>query len=380
MAETPNITDDDILAGWRAVQEAPRGVLRVVRRKRLRPPAGLSGSYFERVEVRCGDEKVEGILKLGDLPYGPPTRERLFFAELAGRVPIRAPRCLAVGAPRDGRDNWVLMERLPRSKWLADWTDDETRDALRRLAALHAPFLGDPPPSLPRPFTRDLDRGLSFVPEGVRALRARYDEMPHLPRVAGDRALDLLLDLAAHPEAFRAALARSPETLLHGDYHRGNMVVRDGEEPVHFDWQFVCAGPPAYDLAIFWLYLGAVNKRGLFFDRGEIRERSLTWQQVVDAYVSELAELRPDADVDAITSCADAAIMCEAIRQITYFAHGMETYIGLMRFMYRDHRTIGGRVARWLGLDQAWVAFAEVFTEFERRAPRFLVPDPAFAG
>jgi len=372
MADQPTISDGEIITGWRTVHGDGGPPVRVLKRKRHRPPAGLTGSYFERVRLRAGDRKIDAVLKLGGLPFGPPTRERLFFARFASAVPLRTPRCFAVGPHVDGRDGWVLMERIPRGKWLADWSPADTRDAIRRLAALHAPYLGAPPGDLSRPFTRDLGHTLSFVPEGVRSMRARFDELPRLPRIASDRALDLLLALAARPDAFRAALARSPETLLHGDYHRANMVVRDGEEPIHFDWQFVCAGPPAYDLAIYWLYLGAVNKRGLFVDRGEVRPRSLAWDDIVEIYAAALRDLRPDADIDGMLACADAAVMCEAIRQVTYFGHGVENMIGFLRFVYRDHTTVGGRIARWFGIDQGWSLFADVYAEFERRAPRFL--------
>jgi aminoglycoside phosphotransferase (APT) family kinase protein len=205
-------------------------------------------------------------------------------------------------------------------------------------------------------------------------MRVRYDELPHMPRAATDRALDLLLRLAEHPEIFRKAFERSPETLLHGDYHRGNLLARDGEAQVAFDWQFACAGPPAYDLAVFWLYLGAITKPGLFrmIDRSEVRERSLTWQQVTDAYGAALRDLRPDVDLEALFACEDAAIAWEAVRQATYFGHGMEPFMGVVRFVYRDHRTIGGWFASWLGLDQGGQIFADLFADFEMRAERLL--------
>ncbi len=71
--------------------------MRIVKRTRFRPTAGLTGSYFERVKLRAVDRDVKAILKHGGLPYGPQTRERLFFAAIAGDVPVRVPRCYAVG-------------------------------------------------------------------------------------------------------------------------------------------------------------------------------------------------------------------------------------------------------------------------------------------
>jgi thiamine kinase-like enzyme len=208
----------------------------------------------------------------------------------------------------------------------------------------------------------------------VRAGRAKYEAFPHFPRAISERALDLALELSRRPEIFRAPFQRSPETLLHGDYHRGNLLVRRGEPQVAFDWQFVCAGPPAYDLAVFWLYMGAVNKRGFFgfFDRLQLMERPMSWRQVLDTYTAALRERCPDADIDAIVACSDEALAWEAIRQVTYFGHGLDNFGGYMRFIYRDHRTIGGWFANWIGITEAWRMYADVFADFEERAERLL--------
>lgn len=371
MPNDPQISNEELVEGWRVVHgDVP---VRVVRRRRLRPTAGLTGSYFERVRLEADGRKIDAILKQAGLAFGPATRERLFFAELAHEVPVRAPRCYAVAAEGDG-DGWVLMERLPKGKLLVDWSDEETRTSLRNLASLHARYLGQAPASLPRPFTDDIEHSLSFLPEGVRKLRERYEELPHLPRTASERTFELVLQLAAQPEILRQEFARSPETLLHGDFHRGNLIARDGEPQVLFDWQFVCAGPPAYDLAIFWLYLGAVNKPGFFgfFDRVELRERTMTWDEVVGVYGEALLRERPDADIDAITSCADAAIAWETVRQLTYQGHGMEPFMAILRFVHRDHPRIGGAIARWLGIDQMEPLYNDVFRDFERRAERLI--------
>lgn len=370
---TPTITDAEIIDAIRARGDAD---VRILKRRRLRPTAGLTGSYFERVRVKIAGRKTDAILKHGGFTFGPQTRERLFFSQLAGAVPIRVARLYAIGPQTEGADGWVLMERLPRGKWLVDWTDEDTLTAVRNLARLHATYLGDVPASLPRPFTDDLDYTLDFLPEALRRLRAKYDEYPHLPRVASERALFLAEELARHPDVFRAAFARSPQTLLHGDYHRGNIVARDAEEQIAFDWQFVCAGPPAYDLAVFWHYLGIVNKPGFlrFIDRVELRERSVTWPQLVEAYSVALRALRPDAGVDAIADCADEALAWEPLRQLTYFAVGMETETSgaLLNFAYRDHPALARPFIRWLGVDAVWRMYGELFVDFERRAERLL--------
>ena len=297
-------------------------------------------------------------------------------------MPLRVPEPYAVGDPRANGDAWVLMQAMPRGKRVIEWQPGDTLESLRNLAALHARYLDAAPAALPRPFSSELEQTLAFVPEGIRMLRQRYDELPELPRVVSDRQLDLLAALAARPGVLRAAFERSPETLLHGDYHRGNIVARDGAPQIVFDWQFSCAGPPAYDLAVFWIYLGAINKPGLFrlIDRVEVRERELPWQEITAAYGAALQELRADADLEAILSCADAVVSWEALRQIIYMGHGMETMMGQMCFIYRDHRTVGGWFARWLGIDQTWKLWADLFAEVETRAPRLLGASAAARG
>jgi hypothetical protein len=370
----PQISDDELIAGIRAVRRDGAPV-RIRKRKRLRPTAGLTGSYFERVQIEIDGVRRNAILKQGELPYGPPTRERAFFATLAADVPMRVPGIYGIGPePANGGDSWVLMEALPRGKRIAEWAPEETPRALRNLAALHAQYLGSPPEGLVRPFTRDLDFVLSFLDGGIEALREKYAAYPHFPRAVSERSLDLAIQLARRPEIFRRAFEASPQTLLHGDYHRGNLVVRDGEPHVVFDWQFVCAGPPAYDLAVFWLYMGAVNKRGFlrFFDRVAVVPREMTWRQVLDVYCDELSRLRPDADVNAVVSCAEHSLAWEPFRQLTYMGRGLDNFEGYMNFIYRDHRTIGGWFARWVGIEEGFRLYAEVFADFEERAERLL--------
>jgi hypothetical protein len=378
MAQQPTIATEEIAA--RIAQRLGAERVRVRKRTRLRPTAGLTGSYFERLLLDIDGRKTRAILKQSGVTFGPPTREALFFANHAARAPVRAPHCYATGPTGDGADPWIVMERLPRGKKLPDWTLDETRASIRNLARLHAAYLGEPPDDLPRPFTDGLDETLGHVPEGVRGIRALHEEFPHFPRTMTDGALDLLLELVARPAIFRRAFARSPLTLLHGDYHRGNLLLRDGDPLLAFDWQFACVGPPAYDLAVFWDYLGAVNRPALFglIERVEARERCLTWDEVCAEYGAALLELHPDADIDAIVSCGDEAFAWEIVRQTTYMARGVtENFGGFLRFIYRDHRTIGGWFARWVGIDDGFTMFRQVFAEFEATAERLLARDRA---
>jgi hypothetical protein len=338
-------------------------------------PRGGTGSHFEGVAIEIDGRIASAVLKLGRLAGGPPTREALFFARHSEDSPMRTPRCYGVGEISPDKDTWVLMERLPRGKRLNEWTLDETREALINLAALHARFLGSSPAGLPRPFTGALERWLSYVPAGVLQIRSVFDAYPGLPRFASDRALDLLLALCDRPAIFRDAFARSPETLLHGDYHRANVVVSGRDAQTVYDWQHVCVGPPAYDVGVFWNTLGLTSKRRLLglVDGLEVGERCLSWEAVKDTYTQALKKLRPDADIDAIFSCSDETFAWEIARQVMYMGPVMaESQAPVLRFVYRDHRAIGGVAIRLLGIDNVFRLYGTVFAEFEDRAARLL--------
>src|SRR5581483_6359683 len=191
MPAEPLISDDELVAGVRAVHGDPALPARVRKRRRLRPTQGLTGSYFERVQIEVGGERHDAILKQAGLDgVGPAMREGAFFREVAPRVPVRVPRVWGVGPPRaDGGDAWVLMEALPRGKRIIEWSAEDTDECVRNLARLHAAYLHDPPAGLPRPFTDDLERTLAWVPAGADALRRTYAEWEFFPRVISERSL-----------------------------------------------------------------------------------------------------------------------------------------------------------------------------------------------
>lgn len=84
--------------------------------------------------------------------------------------------------------------------------------------------------------------------------------VPHLPRLSDPVALrDWYLDRPLQPsdladvDALRAALQRAPDvepvapTLLHGDFHAGNVLRDDGRITGVVDWSRAIVGDPRYD-------------------------------------------------------------------------------------------------------------------------------------
>src|SRR4051812_33977155 len=102
MPVEPQISNDELAAAVRSWHSDPSLAVRVRRRRRLRPTAGLTGSYFERVQLEIDGGRLNALLKQGGLPFGPQTRESTFFAHLSRHVRVRAPRCFGVGPPAAG--------------------------------------------------------------------------------------------------------------------------------------------------------------------------------------------------------------------------------------------------------------------------------------
>ena len=115
MVLEPQIANEELVHAVRAWHADALLAVRVRRRRRLRPTAGLTGSYFERVQLEIDGRRLNVLLKQGGLPFGPQARGSVFFAHLSSHVQVRAPRCFGVGQAAPGQDAWVLMERLPRT-------------------------------------------------------------------------------------------------------------------------------------------------------------------------------------------------------------------------------------------------------------------------
>jgi hypothetical protein len=110
-----------------------------------------------------------------------------------------------------------------------------------------------------------------------------------------------------------------PRSLVHGDMHPGNIVLRSDGLPVIIDWGNVCVAPPMLDLANIiridsteWdIYLGAYRAAGGKMDAQTCR-RAYYWARAATAlmYLPWIAEHKPDA--------------CRMIMQIEEAAEGLE--------------------------------------------------------
>ena len=173
----------------------------------------------------------------------------------------------AVLACSRGEAGWAILMRDVGEALLPDpvaggdpiGADDHER-YLDALAALHATFWQEPEAADPAlGYCRPLHRYTVFSPETARReaehpnevigwLRAGWDAFFTLvePDVA-----DLIRRLHDDPGPLCAALARYPQTVVHGDPRAANLGIERGPRPrvVLLDWHLVGPGMPGADLA-----------------------------------------------------------------------------------------------------------------------------------
>ena len=203
---------------------------------------------------------------------GAYRREVDFYRELAGR--IGGPLAQCFGAWYDEAEGWftLVLEDVRGGRQgdqIAGCTVAEARIAMRALAALQAPVLGDlavgaaPYLNQPNPLTQALAAAV------LPGFLERFGE-----RVAPEHA-EVCRRFVAVLDAW-AADRRPPLGLAHGDYRLDNMLYTpDGEVKV-VDWQTVSWGSALLDASYF---IGG----GL-----SVEDRRASERELVELYFSEL--------------------------------------------------------------------------------------------
>lgn len=346
--------------------------VRVTARARMAGPEIGSGAHFERVTLEVAGESVATVLKViaNDGILGP-TLERRFYEEIAPGLRARLPRLYASG-PFPGRgDGWILLEELPRAE---RWRPARAFDAVRAIARVHAQTLAQVPDWLPRPFGRDLQSQLAFVPEGLERLEELQRRRPVLRNLARPRTFELARELLRRPERLRRAFAESPEAVIHRDMHSGNVWLPRGVEPIVFDWESVASGPPIFDVTLLHQYLPVRQLRI------PLRAAEVGWyvrggpgfDALASVYLDALDREAPGrAPREAILSAANGAFAWEALLRLGWAASQLEahppgpalrlTHVPLLRTFGR----IGDRPAMYA----TWQA---MFRDLESRAEMLL--------
>jgi hypothetical protein len=249
---------------------------RATSRVEVRGGDARSGAQFERVEIDGERYFVKRLSRAGDWIMRI-TGDEVHWPYLVWRhglmgaaPPSIDSTVVAMELEGTGRDAVLTMLMRDVAEHLVPEGDDPVPPAqharfMAHLAALSVAFWGwrdaiglTPMAHRLRFFAPDNiadELRTDPVPGPVAAADAGWPELAaRAPRLAA-----ICRALWADPELVTGPLARTPATLLHGDWKMGNLGSHPDGRTILLDWAFPGAGPICWDLC--W-YL-AINRRRL---------------------------------------------------------------------------------------------------------------------
>ena len=174
-------------------------------------------------------------------------READFYTELASRLCVRVPTCVATVVDREAKQGVVIMRDLIHDgarfcTALETFTVEQAASSLEQLARLHS--------------NRAAFEAIPWLRHQIHDFaRGEYAPLPLLQQMLnGERGEGLTLRtrdagvLLAGLRALAEYDASCPQVLVHGDCHAGN-IFQTADGPGLIDWQIVQRGGWALDVA-----------------------------------------------------------------------------------------------------------------------------------
>lgn len=211
---------------------------------------------------RLGDDKLVRLPRR-ERVVGQVERDLRVLPPLAPQLPVAIPEVLATGASSGeypwtwGVYRWLEGESLPAERL------GEAATAVGVLARFLIALRGIDPAGAPPRRSRGVPLATrdEFVRNAIAELDGRVDTE----------------DAAAIWEAaLRAPDWDGEPTWIHGDLMPGNLIVHDGRLHAVIDWSLACAGDPACDLMVAWMFLGADSRLEL---RAALDVDDATWMR-----------------------------------------------------------------------------------------------------
>jgi hypothetical protein len=180
---------------------------------------------------------------------GGGIREVGVYRALAPQLPVQTPALVAA----DATGSWLITEAVPADRSPAQWAAEDYLLAVRTLASVHERFwdLSEDLSVytwLARPLSNDFE---IYVLAAVTAMEKMMVDNRHQLLTGSLEVLTGLGQLLSQVEAVAKKLRAAPPTLLHGDFHPGNLLFQDEDEVFVFDWQLAGVGPGVLDLITF---------------------------------------------------------------------------------------------------------------------------------
>ncbi|GGS84774.1 aminoglycoside phosphotransferase family protein [Streptomyces cinerochromogenes] len=234
----------------------------------------------------------------------------------------RVPECLAAGpgfAVHSFVDGAVLADVCGPGKPV----DGPLLTELAELLAAVVQVRGGALPPLPAHWPGNHTDSQGFL-RTLAHLADQQIRRPHQQRYGGlFTALGVPEDALARFADRVPAMTRRPFGLLHGDLHRGNLVLpADGGPPHCVDWELACYGDPLHDLAVHLV---------------RMRYPEHQRREVVDAWAEAVHRVRPAA----------TAGLSRDLRHYLAFEHAQSLYADVIRAARSLERSFGReRLAR----------------------------------
>jgi len=178
-------------------------------------------------------------------------RERAFYQELAGHIPLRVPRLLATHDDSDAI--CLLLAAYQPSPPARLWQAYRYLEVAEQLARLHAAFWNQTDrlsryPWLRRPGQETLAADVQQAGGYWRALR----EQPRFLAILTEQDYRRINALVSRMAAVAAVLESLPLTLCHGDCNTGNLLRDADGNWLWADWQEVGLGRGPEDLTFLF--------------------------------------------------------------------------------------------------------------------------------
>ncbi len=192
-------------------------------------------------------KEPQGSTRTGTAGVG--RREASLYRVLTDQLPVRVPELIAAHPQGD----WLVLALLPPGKDPADWSSADYRLALDQLAALHDRVWNLGPDLaiynwLARPFDLDFEIYVSAAAHGVQQL---IEDTPSALSGKDPQISQLLGRLVMYSDRIAAAFSGVPQTLTHGDYWPGNILIEADGLLTVYDWQQAGIRPAILDLVTF---------------------------------------------------------------------------------------------------------------------------------
>jgi hypothetical protein len=292
----------------------------------------LPRSFILKLPIKDGKTK-ELILSVGNY-----YKEARFYREIAPETKIRIPRVYYSATDEDNGSFTILMEDLGdirRPSVIEEMAIDDCRTAICCIADFHAQWWNHS--ILESEWLQPLNDSLDG--ESVIEMLERSFEAVLSINTDSTYLLKCMQSYAKAMKNLPEKLPlKKPLTLIHGDFHAGNMAFYDGALTL-FDWQAVGKGSPVSDLAnLFMLNLEPSTLRQHEDDLLRLYHESLLQQGIEDySYKRMMADYR---EAMVISTGRLFSYIGTLDFNIPGGQESLDAFVGRINQIAKDHRQL----------------------------------------